>query len=82
MNLWKTLLSSYDTITKLIPAQFNVALLIQNTNHFMGKDPSPKQNNLRLSEDSQSLSHQIISSGKDRKRDMGERLHNKKIKGC
>lgn len=63
----ETVLASHDAITRLILTQFNVEILTQNSNHFIGKTPFPVDINLSFSEDSQSFSHLILSIGRDRK---------------
>lgn len=63
----ETVLASHDVITRLILTQFNVEILTQNSNHFIGKTPFPGDINLSFSEESQSFSHQVLSIGRDRK---------------
>lgn len=50
----ETVLASHDAITRLILTQLNVEILIQSSNHFIGKTPFPEDINLSFSEDSQS----------------------------
>lgn len=56
----ETVLASHDAIARLILTQFNVEILTQSSNHFIGKTPFPEDINLSFSEDSVFLPSNFI----------------------